>query len=104
MTKWLNLELHMMIWREKSTYIFNAIWHIWSSGLDRNVLISIKVDARGGGVTGREQLSFEPIVPGQWLGPVFDGAAAATATTAIVAAAIASAVAAVPGWATATWG
>ena len=51
-------------------------------------------------MTARKQLTFEPIVPGQWLGPVF-GAAAATATTAIVAAAIASAVAAVPGWASA---
>ena len=51
-------------------------------------------------MTAREELTFEPIVPGQWLGPVFGAAAAAT--TAIVAAVIASAVAAVPGWAAAT--
>ena len=48
-------------------------------------------------MTAREELSFDPIVPGQGLGPVFSAAAAAT--TAIVAAVIASAVAAVPGWA-----
>ena len=52
-------------------------------------------------MTAREELTFEPIVPGQGLGPVF-GAAAAAATTAIVAAVIASAVAAVPGWAAAS--
>ena len=51
-------------------------------------------------MTAREELSFDPIVPGQGLGPVFSAAAAAT--TAIVAAVIAAAVAAIPGLASAT--
>ena len=81
-----------------ATYVFNALRHVASGSLHRDVLIPIEVDARRA-MAAREQLLLNPLVPRQRNSPVIGRRGPSVIpTSAIVPAAIVSiiAIAAIP--------
>ena len=78
-----------------ATYVFNALRHVASGSLHRDVLVPIEVDTRRA-VAAREQLLLGPLVPRQRNGPIIGRRGPSVIPTPAIVPAAIIAIAAIP--------